>query len=272
MVSDSSETKAFIYEADQLRVIQEYPFELDEQQQSSTFRELLAVYHIFLHNDRFLELNKGQAVAWLTDNRAVVSILQRGSRVDQIQQLAMDITISQVRHNIKILPVWQRRNSKLLTIADDGSKSDNTDEWSIADNHYHLICDKFDIHPTCDLMATAKNAKCKVFYSKLPDAAAAGVNVFLQELHSHVIYFACPPVKSIIPLVHKILDQSGLTCLLLVPFWPSASYWPLFVNLGRFRPFIKNLYVFQTCFTSEADKCIFKNQTNFSMVAFLIKT
>ena len=29
MVSDSSETKAYIYEADQLRIIQDYPFKLD---------------------------------------------------------------------------------------------------------------------------------------------------------------------------------------------------------------------------------------------------
>ena len=272
MVSDSSETKAYIYEADQLRIIQDYPFKLDEQQQSSTYRELLAVHQVFLHNNKFLELNKGQSVAWLTDNQAVVSILQRGSRITQIQQLAMDITISQVQNDIKILPVWQRRNTSLLQLADDGSKSDNTDEWSIADHHYNAICKNFNVYPSCDLMATSKNSKCNMFYSKLPDKAATGVNVFLQELSSNISYYACPPIKLITPLVHKILDQSNITCLLVIPYWPSASFWPLFIDLGRFRPFIKKLFIFQTSFTSESDKCIFKDQTNFSMMALLIKS
>ena len=272
MVSDSSETKAYIYEADQLRVIEDYPFALNEQQQSSTYRELLAVYRIFLHNEKFLQLNKGHSVAWLTDNRALVSILQRGSRVDQIQQLAMDITVTQIRYDIRIIPVWQRRSTLLLRIADDGSKSDNTDEWGLSDTHYKFICDKFDIHPSFDLMATSSNTKCEYFYSKLPDAAASGVNVFLQNLSPAVTYFACPPVKSIIPLMHKLLDQPGLTCLLVVPFWPSASFWALFVDLGRFRPFIKKMFVFQATFIAAPDKCIFRNEANFSMAAFLINS
>jgi len=272
MVSDSSETKAFVYEADKLRLVEDYPFDLDEKQQSSTYRELIAIHRVFQSNDKFLKMNKGHAVAWLTDNQAVVSILQRGSRISQIQQLAMDITISQVTNDIKILPCWQRRNTALLQMADDGSKSDNTDEWSIADQHYRLICDKFNFHPDCDLMATSKNTKCSTFFSKLPDTASAGVNVFLQNLSPNTAYYACPPVKTIIPLVHKILDQPNIQCLLLVPFWPSASFWPIFVDIGKFRPFIKNLYVFQTIFSSEADKCIFKDHTNFSMAAFLIKS
>ncbi len=272
MVSDASEHKAFIYEADQIRVVHEFPFSLDERQQSSTFRELLAIHRLFSHSEKFLELNKGRSVAWLTDNQAVTSVVQRGSRVPQIQQLAMDITIAQVVNNIKILPVWQRRSTALLQIADDGSKSISTDEWSVSADQFNLICTKFNFVPEWDLMATAKNTKCPQFFSKLPEVGTSGVNVFLQNLSPGRKYYACPPVRSIVPLVHKILDQSDIVCLLLVPYWPSASYWPLFCELGHFRSFIKKLYIFQTSFTSESDNCIFKNSTNFSMAALLIST
>ena len=57
----------------------------DERKKSSTWRELKAVQ---LAISSFAHDLKGQQVAWLTDNQNVVSIVNGGSRVEQLQSLA----------------------------------------------------------------------------------------------------------------------------------------------------------------------------------------
>ena len=271
MVSDSSDSRAFVYEAEQLRIVKEFPFEMSEIQQSSTLRELLAVSKMF-QQEAFLEQNRHKTVAWCSDNRGMVSILNRGSRVEILQRHVIDIKLAQLRYDINLLPVWQRRSTLLLKIADEGSKVTNTDEWGFKMEDYDLICRQFKVKPVIDLMASATNTKCPLYFSKLPDKAAAGTDFFIQQLNSDQIMFVCPPIKCIIPVLHKVLSLSAATIVFVVPFWQSACYWSQFMEVGRFRSFIKRIFVFKTEFSSEASDCMFKGVCNFSMIAFLIKT
>ena len=271
MVSDSSESRAYVYEAEQLRYIKEFPFEYSEMQQSSTLRELLAVVNMF-KQEPFLQQNRHKTVVWCTDNRGLVSILNRGSRVQILQRHVIDIKLIQLEYNITLLPVWQRRSTLLLKIADEGSKVNNTDEWAIDIEDYNLICKKFMVTPDIDLMASAANTKCPLFYSKLPDKTSLGTDFFIQELDNSRVMYICPPVKVIVPALYKILSLPSATTVFITPLWQSACYWSQFIEAGRFKSFIKRIFIFKTFFTSEAADCMFKGECNFSMIAFLIKT
>ena len=271
MVSDSSESRAYVFEAEQLRFIKEFPFEYDEMQQSSTLRELLAVVKMF-EQESFLQQNRHKTVVWCTDNRGLVSILNRGSRVEILQRHVINIKLVQLQFDIILLPVWQRRSTLLLKIADEGSKVSNTDEWSVALEDYNLICEKFMVMPEIDLMASAANTKCSAFYSKLPDKTALGTDFFIQELDNKRVMYICPPVKVIVPALHKILSIPSATIVFVIPLWQSACFWSQFIEAGKFKSFIKRIFVFKTIFTSEAADCMFKGICNFSMIALLIKT
>ena len=60
----------------------------DKREKSSTWRELKAVQLAIVSSAHDL---KGHRVAWFTDNRNVVSIVSRGSRVKELQSLASEI-------------------------------------------------------------------------------------------------------------------------------------------------------------------------------------
>ncbi len=272
MVSDSSSSSAYVYECEKLRVICDFPFSMEQSEQSSTFRECLAIFNIFTTNFEFLKSNSNLTVVWLTDNQCLPTIISRGSRVRIIQDLAIAIKEQELKYNIRLHVVWQRRSTKLLQIADSGSKHTNTDEWTIADNDFKTVCDKFGVKPVIDMMATAKNSKCEQFISKLPDKQALAVNIFFYNLVPNIVYYCLPPVKLIIPILHKILESPNITVLFIIPLWKSASFWPQFLNKNRFQSFVKRIFVFKSTFSAEASDCLFQGDKNFSMLAMYIVT
>ena len=272
MVSDSSSSSAYVYECEKLRIICDFPFSMEQSDQSSTYRECLAIYNIFTTNFEFLKLNSNLSVVWLTDNQCLPSIIARGSRVKILQDLAIAIKEQELKFNIRLHIVWQRRSTKLLQIADSGSKNTNTDEWQIDNNDFKTICDKFEVTPVIDMMATATNTKCEKFISKLPDRQAIAVNIFFYKLVPNIVYYCLPPVKLIIPILHKILEVPNISVLFIVPLWKSASFWPQFLNKNKFQSFVKKIFVFQTNFSAESHDCLFQGRKNFSMLATLIVT
>jgi hypothetical protein len=59
-----------------------------ESIQSSTWRELEAVYRVLLS---LLDIIQGQKVKWYTDNHNIVHILNKGSRKIDLQQISIKI-------------------------------------------------------------------------------------------------------------------------------------------------------------------------------------
>ena len=92
IVSDASESSAYVFECDSLSLIQEYPFSLSEQQQSSSMRELLAVHRVFVSMPDFIESKRGSQLVWVTDSQVMCYFLNKGSRVRNIQRIILDIT------------------------------------------------------------------------------------------------------------------------------------------------------------------------------------
>lgn len=97
-----------------------------ESIQSSTWRELEAVYRVLL---TLLDILQGQKVKWYTDNQNIVHILNKGSRKIDLQQISIKIANVCTLHNIVLLPQWVPREENVK--ADKISKSTDCDDWEI---------------------------------------------------------------------------------------------------------------------------------------------
>ena len=273
MVSDSSQYKSFIYEAEELQFVEEFLFTADESVQSSSLRELLAIHRVCSEKPEFFDDKYNQQIIWVTDSQVLWWFLHRGSRIPAIQKLILDIKDCELAFNINITPYWLSRNSSLIHTADFGSKYDRSKhEWGIDHQSYIKISEILQIYPTIDALASDQFSKCSLFFSKIPTHKAMATDFFMQKLSTEHCYFLCPSIELISSSLDKILSYSGITCLYTIPYWRSAVFWPQFTKLGAFKSFIKQYTIYQPKFISSSKECLFHESKNFSMIAFKIIT
>ncbi|KAL9969042.1 hypothetical protein ACROYT_G021206 [Oculina patagonica] len=152
-----------------------------EKAQSSTYRELLAVS---LSLKAFNESLKAQTVTWFTDNQNVVRIVNSGSKVHLLQDLAMDIYQSCLLNAINIDVQWIPRD--LNSAADDVSKFIDYDDYTINDEVFHALDELWGPH-SCDRFACSYNAKIPLFNSRFYQPGSSGVNAFVT-LHGKTYF------------------------------------------------------------------------------------
>ena len=158
-----------------------------ERSQSSTFRELLAVS---LSLQAFIDSLRAQTVVWYTDNQNVVRIVNIGSKVPALQQMALDIYRFCLLAGISIDMQWIPRG--LNVIADDISKLVDLDDYSINDGVFHSLDQLWGPH-TCDRFACHYNAKLPKFNTRFYQPGTSGVNAFAQDW-SNDNNWLCPPI------------------------------------------------------------------------------
>jgi hypothetical protein len=80
-------------------------------------------------------------------------------------------------------------------------------------------------------------------------------------------------VKMIGRVVCHSLDAENVTCLLLVPVWISAAYWPALQLSPRFREATrKEIRFYPKFFMSNGARSLFSRCPRFEMAAFLLNT
>ena len=140
-----------------------------ESQQSSTFREVL-VFHRFytsLEASRF----RGQTLLHLTDNQGAASILAKGSRVEAIHNMAVEVFLACQKLEISLHTQWRRRSEEEMVVADRGSRGPwcGVEEFQLDFNTCAWLVATFNF--TIDAFATKLNRK-------LIQRRAQGVAVF----------------------------------------------------------------------------------------------
>ena len=125
------------------------------------------------------------------------------------------------RLNIRIIPIHLLRDDPRIKIADDGSKTVDTDDWQIDDETFQRNKDKYDF--TIDLFASDRNSKCKKFYSNFYCTNTSGIDAFSHSWDEEVAWI-CPHIQEITRIVRK-LKISRMTGVLFVLKWKTADYW-----------------------------------------------
>jgi hypothetical protein len=168
--------------------------------------------------------------------------------------------------HLEIRPIHLRREDPRIQEADAGSKSGDSDEWSIDSVSFEQLEERFGPF-TVDLFANEANHRVKKFYAQFFATTAAGVEAFSQDW-SEERAWVCPPVKHLIGVIRKIrLDK--MSGVLVTPDWKSARFhsfiygrqgelkWP-FKERVEFRPQIHQ---------SSGGKSALYGQPKFAMVA-----
>ena len=87
---------------------------------------------------------------------------------------------------------------------------------------------------TVDCFASYRNAKVKTFFFRYWDPGTAGVDAFYQDWSNENCVVG-PPV----PIAARVemYQNKWKGTWLVVPFWTSASYWPLIVS--KFSSYVR---------------------------------
>ena len=191
---------------------------------SSTWKELTAVRNVLLSLIEFLH---GKNIKWFTDNQNVVNIVSKGSTKTVLQKLSLDIFNACIKHSVNIDIVWIPRTENER--ADYLSRIVDSDDWGISEFVFQIVETLWGPHEV-DWFASDDNYKLIVFYSRFWNVYSAGVDAFTVDWRGINGLFV-PPV-SLIPRVLVYMRQCGAVGTLILPYWPSASYWPMLCPSG----------------------------------------
>ena len=229
VASDGSGVGYFVYElSDKTRLVSR-PFTQEESLQSSTYRELVAFHDIWT-NKSMLERFSGKRVTHFTDSKAMVFIINGGSRNMKLQPLVVQTILALREFNIVVEPVWISRDSEVIKIADMGSRDFHGDDIEV-DFETFLSIERafgsFDV----DCFASASNAKCDKFFSKLDVLGSDGLDFFTQSLDPSENHWIFPPVGKLCQVVWQLADQK-VSGVILLPVWPKSSFFSFFFPDG----------------------------------------
>ena len=188
-----------------------------EIKQSSTWRELFAIK--LLHS--FASKISNNSVHWETDNYAASLIVASGSNKEHLQTLAEDIYELTIKYFIVLQVKWIPWHKK--QIADALSKYYDFDDWETTDTLLHYLNRLWGPF-TIDRFAKNKNANLKKFSSKFWCPNTSQVDAFTKGRENDNNYLV--PTTYLVPKAIKHLQSSKGQGTLVVPFWPSASFWP----------------------------------------------
>jgi hypothetical protein len=134
----------------------------EEASKSSGQRELLTVKYTLM-SLRGKEQTRAThtTVYWLSDSENLVAFLARGSRKPEIQQTVLEILALARKLLITIIPIHLRREDPRIQIADAGSKSFDSDDWSIDKESFENIQGKAG-QITIDYLLTKQMPECHV--------------------------------------------------------------------------------------------------------------
>jgi hypothetical protein len=111
--------------------------EESEREESSSFRELMAIYSTLVHMatspSGYLKVAEWMTLWWLTDNQNVKKMIAKGSDKLKITRLVLKILKvgRELRYNVQ--PIWVSRDNPFLQKADCLSKGIYSVNWQIAE-------------------------------------------------------------------------------------------------------------------------------------------
>ena len=230
VASDSSGVGLFSYEVRGRPCLARRPFSAYERSQSSTYRELAAFFDTWTDPEN-LAYFEGKKIAHHTDNKAMVYIIAKGSRNRKLQPMIMGAVLKLREYNIEVEPVWVSRDNGIIKFADMGSRDFHADDISVDMETFQEAQEFFGAF-TVDCFASAGNAKCERFFSRLDVPRSSGVDFFMQELDGRDNHWIFPPLGKLCQAVIHLKSQK-VSGVVVVPVWPRSSFFSFFFPDGK---------------------------------------
>jgi hypothetical protein len=168
------------------------------------------------------------------DNTTALSYINRagGVQFTHLNDIARDIWVWCEQRQLFIYAAYIK--SKENVEADEESRRLNIDtEWSLSARAFNKILRRFG-QAHIDLFATRLNAKCCKYVSWKRDPDAYNIDAFTLDWNNYFFY-AFPPFSLILKSLRKIVNDKA-TGVMVVPYWPSQAWYPLFMSLSQGDP------------------------------------
>ena len=143
-------------------------------------------------------------------------------------------------HSIRLEVQWIPRTGNEK--ADYISRLVDFDDWQITHDLFLSLEELWGPH-TVDCLANYYTAKFPRFFLRFWNPGAPRMDFFAQELSSENC-LVVPPVAIVARVIHYLSLQKA-TVTLVVPLWPSYSFWPLLTS--KYRSFIKGCFTLNAC-------------------------
>ena len=243
----------------------------EEGKLSSGHRELLTVKVTLEKKKNLLKSLQSSTFLWLTDSTNMVSFLTKGSTKRHILPVIMDVFRAARDLQIRILPVHISREDYRIQAADEGTRYFDPDDWGVDIPSFQCLTQ--DKMPTVDLFAHYSNRKVEKFYSYGKAPHSSGTDAMAQCWDQEVAWL-CPPTAMVIESFKKAC-HSTMEAFVVVPAWPSATFWSfLFPDGRRAHEACKYVKVFQP-FILRGQHCqnrLLQGRTDFPFLLMFIKT
>jgi len=196
----------------------------EEAQQSSTWRELVAVYRVL---EAIANKLRNCRVRWFTDNQNVARLLLVGSRKEHLQIEVLKVFSLCVSHSIHLEPEWIPRKENEL--ADYISRIVDSDDWQLEPTLFAWLDNVWGPH-TVDRFASQHNAQLPRFNSRFACKDTEAVDAFTMDWSGENNWWCPPPM--LITRVLRHAEACRAQGTLLVPAWESAPFWPMLCSDG----------------------------------------
>jgi hypothetical protein len=107
-------------------------------------------------------------------------------------------------------------------------------EWSLNDRLCSRLFQRWG-RPMVDLFASPQNHKLPLWFSRVPHPEAAAVDAFSQTWSGWSVY-AFPPFNLILDLLIKLRSDQVEEAIVVLPFWPRRSWFPLLLEMSCTDP------------------------------------
>ena len=168
----------------------------------------------------------------MSDNTSAISYInkQGGTHNLDLNDLAVEIWNYCIDVGIYISAAHiPGRHNKL---ADEASrKFQDASEWMLCPKIFKQLTDKFGI-PEIDLFASRLNHQLPMYASWKPDPESAFIDAMQIKWTGKYIY-AFPPFSMIWPILTKIRQDRVQDVLMVVPQWPTQSWYPTLMRMRK---------------------------------------
>lgn len=199
-----------------------------ERAQSSTWRELLAIYKVIRSVGH--RIPRGTRLQWHTDSlNAAGDMTKGGSSKLDLHELCLQIFELCLRMGLSVLWVWIPR--KLNAWSDALAGLYDKDDWMLHRWAFAAIDALWGPH-TVDRFASDLNHVVDRFNSYFWCPGTAGVNAFAQTDWLFSNNWCNPPFWMIGQLI-MFLREMCAAATIIVPCWPKQPWWRLVCPDGR---------------------------------------
>lgn len=204
---------------------------LSESQNHINYLELRAA---FIGLQCFAQDLSNKEILLRIDNTTAISYINRMGGVQYEHLNAITREIWQWCEDRQIFVFASYIKSKDNVDADRESRCTNIDtEWELSSVAFHEITKAFG-SPDIDLFASRLNAKCSKYISWKRDPNAFNIDAFTVDWKDYFFY-CFPPFSLILKSLRKIIEDEA-SGIIVVPYWPSQPWYPLFLQLQSSEP------------------------------------